>query len=136
MAFTLSYCDPLHPAPLELGAKEPEQILQFFRQVPWEAALAKLTDTPPEAVHCSASVDVKNSVTQEAVCISAVGEPADYAFHVFYIRPKRIRRFWGLYTEQQPAYMSELLDQPVDRAVHILHTLLRNDSAQLESLFG
>ncbi|WP_426491566.1 hypothetical protein [Hymenobacter sp. 102] len=136
MAFTLSYCDPLHPKARQLGAAEPEQILEFFRQVPWEAELPKLTVTPPDEVHWSASVEVKNTVTQEAVCISAVGEPADYAFHVFYIRPKRIRRFWGLYTEQQPAYMSELLEQPVDRAVHILHTLLRNDSAQLESLFG
>lgn len=136
MAFTLSYCEPLNHEALELGALEPEQILQFFRQVPWEAELTKMTATSPDEVHWSASVDVKNTVTQEVVSISAVGEPADHVFYIFYIRPKQVRRFWGLYTELQPAYMSELLDQPPEQALQILQALLRHEAAYLESVFG
>lgn len=136
MAFTLSYCDPLNPDALELGAAEPEQILQFFRQVPWEAELAKIIAAPSNKVHWSASVDVKNTVTQEVISISVVGEPADYVFYVFYIRPKRVRRFWGLYTEFRPTYTSDLLNQTPEQALQILQALLRHDTAHLEGLFG
>ncbi len=131
MTFSVSICDPLKPDIIELGSFEQEQIMVLFDRVPWTEYLAKMETAEAEGadIHFSPSFEIMNAENKHGLSISAVDATE---WMVFFIRPKTVKRFFGLFKTAHENYMTDLRGQTEKDVRDCLEALLRNDVQYLE----
>lgn len=124
--FRHSICEPLHPTVLEKGAIAKEQILPLLAAFPWRKYLLEMQQAEEQEIHFSPSLEVENKDKRQGIVISAVGEPDDFEFYIFYKRPK----------EGNPAFVSDLTEQTLEDAKTCIEALIEGDAAYLEEFFA
>ncbi|KUG07222.1 hypothetical protein [Solirubrum puertoriconensis] len=128
MRFRASFCDPFQPEIIELkGITTAAEALSFFQQVPWLNYLERMAGASHDAIFYAPSFEVENQANQHGLSISVAGEPQEYEFYVFYKRPKKVRKLFGLVEVLHPNYLSEIHGQTLQEAGEYLNALLRND---------
>lgn len=93
MSFHISFCNPLEPAIVELGIIDGDRVVDQFSSIRWESYLEEMKGKPQEEIFYSPSFEIENTENKNALSISAVGEPENYEFYIFYKRPKIIKSF-------------------------------------------
>lgn len=135
--FQLSICDPLQPKVVKMDFFEKDEIISFFSIYPWNDYLASMNNKPEEEVFYSPSIGFENIENEHAIEITAVGEPKDYIFYVFYKRPKmkETTYFLNHNDSEQEFELLDILDQSNDDVIKCLEAFIENDSEQLAILF-
>ncbi len=87
-------------------------------------------------IYYSPSLEIENKDTKHGLSISAVGDPKNYEFYIFYKRPKKVKIFFGLKEKINSNYMSDKTGQTKQDVLDCLNALLRNDTDYLSSKIG
>ena len=133
--FRHTICDPLQPAIIKRGKVKRDRLVALFEAHPWQTELAKLNGVPDEEIHYSPSIEFENVVTGRGMVLSAIGEPDDHRFHVFYKRPKERRLLFGLIKQIDREFTTELLDLSREEARTLLQALVDRNWTLLEEKF-
>ena len=96
MVLRASFCDPFNPTIIELGDIAESQIMHTFDKVPWVDYLTQMQTRGENEIYFSPSLGIENKATRSGQTISVVGNPEKYECCVFYKRPKKVARFFGL----------------------------------------
>ena len=107
MVFRASFCDPFNPTIIELGDIAESQIMHTFDKVPYVDYLIKMQTRGENKIHFSPSLEIENKATRSGLTVSAVGNPEKYEFYVFYKRPKKVARFFGLTSRMNNNYLAD-----------------------------
>lgn len=136
MNFRASFCDPFQKEIIELGDIAKEDIIDRFEKTPWSELLMRMTNANQNEIYYSPSLEVENTETKNGLTISAVGDPLDYEFYIFYKRPKKIKSFLGLKEKLNESYMSEKTGQTTQDVLDCLKALISNDTNYLSNKIG
>ena len=96
MKFSVSFCDPFKKDIVELGNIAQDKVFEIFEDIKWNSYLSKMKDVRDEYIYFSPSFEIENKENKNGLSISAVGEPDNFEFYIFYKRPKMIKSFFGL----------------------------------------
>ena len=133
--FRHTICDPLQPAVIKAGKVKRSRLVEIFEAHPWATELAKTVGVPEEELHFAPSIEFENLVTNRGMVISAVGDPDDHRFHVFYKRPQERRLLFGLIKQIDREYTTELLDRSREETRTLLQALVERDWTFLDEKF-
>jgi len=86
-----------------------------------------------EDIYFSPSFEIENKENKNGLSISAVGEPDNFKFYIFYKRPKMIKSFFGLLKKMKEDFLTDVTGQTKKDALDCLNALLKNDVALLEN---
>lgn len=132
MYFTVTFCDPFQKNIRCLGLLSKEDILSYFHAIDWMAYLAQMSGAKEE-IYFSPSLGIEDSDHKSSLSISAVGEPSEHEFYIFYQRPKFIKIASGEEVMVSPEHLSDCTGQTAQDALDCLHAFLQNDTAYLEA---
>ena len=82
------------------------------------------------------SFEVENKESKNGLAISAVGDPNNYEFYIFYKRPKNIKPYFGLKEKINENYSTDIQGQTKNDVLDCLKALIRNDTVYLENKVG
>jgi hypothetical protein len=136
MSFRASFCDPFNPQIIELGDIPKERIIEKFENIPWADFLRKMAATKQEDLFYSPSLEIENKETGHALSVSAVGEPNQYEFFIFYKRPKKVKIFFGLKEKIDENYVSDKTGQTKQDALDCLNALIQDNTEYLANKIG
>jgi hypothetical protein len=87
--FRYSFCFPFESEIIEKGEASKEKILEEVKSFPWQEELKKMVDDDDAEVFYSPSVEIENLDTKHSISVSAIGEPEDHEYMIFYNRPEQ-----------------------------------------------
>lgn len=128
--FRVSFCDPFKKDIVQMGYMEKDQIMQLFETIPWQEYLVKMDTAKESEFFYSPSLEIENMVNYNGLSISGVD---DNEWYVFFKRPKRVKKFFGLVERRNNNYLTEVHGQTKNDARRCLEALLRNDLSFLEN---
>ena len=133
MKFRASFCDPLKPDILELGDISQDTIIDHFEKINWNDYLQKMSTAKQDEIYYSPSFEVENKESKNGLAISAVGDPNNYEFYIFYKRPKNVKSFFVLKKKINENYSTDIQGQTKNDVLDCLKALLRNDTEFLSN---
>ncbi|HEV8503762.1 MAG TPA: hypothetical protein VGQ53_00115 [Chitinophagaceae bacterium] len=136
MNFRASFCDPLKPDIIELGAIHKDSIIDKFESIDWADYLRKMASVKENEIYYSPSLEIENRDTKHGLDISAVGDAKNYEFYIFYRRPKKVKTFLGLKEKLKDNYLSDKTGQTKQDVLDCLDALIRNDTDYLANKIG
>lgn len=136
MNFRASFCHPLQPHIIELGVIQMEDIVAKFETTPWADYLLQMQGKKEEDIYYSPSLEIENSDTRHGLSISAVGDPENYEFYIYYKRPKVVKSFFGLSKKLDENYLTEITGQTREDGLECLKALTASDVELLERKIG
>lgn len=136
MNFRASFCDPFKQDVIELGVIPKDKIIDKFENTPWSDFLTKMKSAKENEIFSSPSLEIENKDTKHGLNISAVGDPNNYDFYIFYKRPKNVKIFFGLKEKLKDDYMTDKTGQTKQDVLDCLNALLRNDTEFLSNKIG
>lgn len=136
MNFRASFCDPLEPQIIELGDIRKEKIIEQFESINWADYLQKMLGAEEDKIHYSPSLEIENKESLHGLSISAVGEPNNYEFYIFYKRPKKIKWLFGLKEKTRADYISDKTGQSRQDVIDCLNALVKDDTEFLANKIG
>ena len=136
MPFTVLMNGPLddevlHPVPIEKNS-----LVSKFESIDWAGMLGK--DDPGDEyddVYYTASLEITNDETAQYMDIHAFGNQHQYEFYITYLRPKKVKTFFGLKEKMDESYGTELTGQTRQDVIDCLQALSKNDTNFLEKKF-
>ena len=135
-AFKATFCDPLKPDIIELGDLSQDTIIDHFEKINWNDYLQKMITAKQDQIYYSPSFEIENKESKNGLAISAVGDPNNYEFYIFYKRPKNIKSFFGLKQKVNENYSTDIQGQTKNDVLDCLKALLKNDTAYLANKVG
>ena len=135
MGFRASFCGPVSPEITELGDISQFEIINKFESVAWDDYLRKMQGMTEEEIHYSPSLEIENKETKHGLAISAVGDPGNYEFYIFYKRPKKVKTL-GLISRTDNNYMTDKTGQTKQDVIDCLNALIRDDTDFLANKIG
>ena len=136
MNFRASFCDPLKPDIIELGDISQDTIIDHFEKINWNDYLQKMATAKQDEIYYSPSFEVENKESKNGLAISAVGDPGNYEFYIFYKRPKNVKSFFGLKEKVNENYSTDIQGQTKNDVIDCLKALLKNDTTYLANKVG
>ena len=133
MIFKHSFCDPFKEDIIVLEDLPAEKIAAAFDQVPWATYLQKMEAADERDIHFAPSFEIENKETGHGLSISAVGSAWDFEFYIFYTRPKRLKKFFGLISYMDENYVTDITGQTAKDAKQCLDALGTGDINFLEN---
>lgn len=132
MSYKCSICYP-DKSEIEYPDKifSAEQVRQLALKYPWQKELQKLKAIPYEKVNYNPSLDFINQLDNYSFCLTAEGEPEDFAFRVWYNRPIMKKVFFGLFGEKEKFEVIDKLFSKED-AYNLLDKYLIKDYQSVE----
>ncbi len=136
MSFRASFCDPFKPDIIELGTIQKGKVIEKFGSFAWDEFLRKMKAAKENEIYYSPSFEIENRDTKHGLSISAVGDPGNYEFYIFYQRPKKVKSLFGLLERMNEKYTSDKTGQTRQDAIDCINALLRNDTDFLVNKIG
>ena len=86
-------------------------------------------------IYFSPSLEVENKANKNGLTISAVGDPEDPEFYIFYKRPISVvkKQFFRKPQTVVEDYVSEITGQTKEDVIECLNALIKNDQEFLRS---
>lgn len=136
MNFRASFCDPFQKEIIELGSIAEDRIIEKFEGISWAELLRLMSDAKDEDIFYSPSLEIENKDTRHGLVFSAMGDPDNYSFDIFYKRPKKVKSFFGLSEKVKDDYLTDKSGLSKQDAIDCLNALLRNDTDFLANKIG
>jgi len=108
--------------------------MHTFDKVPWVDYLTQMQTRGENEIHFSPSLEIENKATRSGLTISVFGEPEKYEFYVFYKRPKKVARFFGLTSRMNNNYLTDAAGLTHQDARDCLQALLDGNDAWLDQI--
>ena len=131
MNFRGSFCHPLHKKVIDLGDIPVNKIIETFQKTDWKNYL-EMCEADPDHVEYSPSLEIENKDNKNGITLSAVGDPNNFEFYIFYQRPKEVKRFFGLSKSIDEKYMTDITGQNEQDALSCLNALIAGNLDFLE----
>ncbi|WP_202621785.1 hypothetical protein [Pontibacter russatus] len=131
--FRHSFCDPFKPDVIELGDVESKEIINRFEQMPWDEIISRMGKAKESDIHYSPSLEFEDKTTKHGITISAVGTSSLEEFYVFYKRPKRVKKFFGLIESDNPEYLTDVTGQTKEDVIDVLNAFINGKYDFLDS---
>ncbi len=131
--FRYSICKPTNPNIIEKGKIDSREIMNIFHNFPWKKHLDNAEKS--DNIYYSPSLEFENISNKNGLAISAVGNPENFEFYVFFKRPKMKKTWFGLSEKMDNNYTSELLNLTKNTTIEILQALTDNRLNFLEQKF-
>jgi hypothetical protein len=136
MNFRASFCDPFQKDIIELGSISRDSIVDKFEKTRWADILRQMSRAKEDDIHYSPSLEIENKDNKHGLAISAVGDPNNFEFYIFYKRPKNIKSFFGLREKTNENYTTDKTGQTKQDVIDCLNALIKNDTEFLENKLG
>lgn len=136
MNFRASFCDPFQKDIIELGTISNDSVLDKFEKTPWADILRQMSHAREDEIHYSPSLEIENKDNKHGLAISAVGDPDNFEFYIFYKRPKNVKSFFGLRKKTDENYTTDKTGQTKQDVLDCLNALLKNDTEFLANKIG
>ncbi len=136
MNFRASFCDPFQKDIAEFGSISEDGILHKFEKTPWTDILRQMSNAKDEEIHYSPSLEIENKDNKHGLAISAVGDPDNFEFYIFYKRPKNVKSFFGHREKTNENYTTDKTGQTKQDVIDCLNALLKNDTEFLANKIG
>ena len=136
MNFSASFCDPFKKDIIELGDISKDSIIEKFEKTAWSDFLMRMANVNEDEIYYSPSLEIENKETKNALAISAVGDPNNYEFYIFYKRPKKVKSFLGLKEKINENYTTNQTGQTKQDVLDCLKALMKNDTEYLSNKIG
>ena len=136
MKLRASFCDPFSADILQLGEFDGEKIIETFESIDWPDYLKRMMSAKEGEIHYSPSLEVEKTEIRHGLSISAVGEPENYEFYIFYCRPKKVKSFFGLREKVTDKYLTDVTGQTRQDVIDCLNALIENNTQFLEDKMG
>jgi len=133
--FRYSICEPLNPDIIEKGKLDEEMIIKTFKEFPWKKYLTDMIKANDKDIQYSPSIEFENKSNKNGITISAVGNPDDFEFYIFYKRPKKKKHLFGLLESKVQNHLSEITGQTEDDVIDCLNALIQGELNFLENKF-
>ena len=115
-----------------MGDIAADKVIDTFKNTGWKDYLVQAENSPDDLCY-SPSLEIENKDNKHGITISAIGQPNNISYFIFYKRPKEVSRFFGLYKNTDQNYSTEISDQTEKDALDCLNALLKNDLQFLEN---
>ena len=129
--FRYSICEPLNPKVIEKGMIAPDSVIGLFNDFQWDYYLKQIevAETRKMDIYFSPSLEVENKANKNGLTISAVGDPEDPEFYIFYKRPISVvkKQFFRKPQTVVGDYVSEITGQTKEDVIECLNALIKND---------
>lgn len=132
MKYRGSICEPFNKNIIEIGEIPESKVIETFENFKWTEYLKEMQIKPENEVCFSPSLEIENIENKNGLTISAVGEPGNFEFYIFYKRPKEVKQLFGLIKRSVPNFDSIITGQTKKDVLLCLHALLKSDLAFLE----
>jgi hypothetical protein len=132
MSFKASFCHPLKKDVIDMGNVPNDKVIDTFKNTDWKECLVQAENFAGDPYY-SPSLEIENTDNKNSLEISAVGEPDDFCFYVFYKRPKEVSGLFGLSKKMDENYVTDITDQNEQDVLACLNALLKNDLLFLEN---
>jgi hypothetical protein len=136
MNFRASFCDPFQKDIIGPGNIPKENIISKFENTDWSDYLYKMQNANQDEIYFSPSLEIENKDIKHVLTISAVGDPDNFEFYIFYKRPKIKKTFFGLKEKEVNDYSTDITGQTKQDVIDCLNALLNNDSDYLANKIG
>lgn len=136
MNFRASFCDPFQQEIIELGSISKDSIIDKFEKTNWQDYLRRMGNAKEDEIHYSPSLEIENKDNNHGLSISAVGDPENFEFYIFYKRPKTVKSFFGLREKLNNDYTSDKTGQTKQDVLDCLNALIKNDTDFLANKIG
>lgn len=123
--FNYGFHEPLNPNFVEKGTIDKKDIIKIFEDFPWNMYLTQIVNAKGNEIHYSPSLFFENTSNKHGIELSAVGNPNNYIFYIFYVRPKN----------GDEKYFSDALNQSKEDGIACLNALINGDLDFLEKKF-
>lgn len=127
MSFNVSFCNPFQKEIIELGIISKDDIIKKFEETAWNDMLRQMGATNENEIFYSPSLQIENKETKHSLEISAVGEPDNFEFYIFYKRPIKIKSFLGFREKMNEEYTTDLAGQTHQDVIKCLTALINNN---------
>ena len=123
--FRYSICEPLNPKVIEKGMIAPDSVIGLFNDL----KQIEVAETRKMDIYFSPSLEVENKANKNGLTISAVGDPEDPEFYIFYKRPISVvkKQFFRKPQTVVEDYVSEITGQTKEDVIECLNALIKND---------
>lgn len=133
---TKTITDPLSPDIQQAGEVQPESLIESFTNFPWAEFANKMKCADEKDICYSPSLGFQNTTTNHKIEISYVGFENDkVTFYLFYVRPKEVKKLFGLKAVMKQEFVSDLLDQNEDDCIKLINHFAKDDYSSIESMF-
>ena len=136
MNFRTSFCDPFQKDIIEFGNIPKDSILDKFEKTPWADILRQMSYAKEDEIYFSPSLEIENKDNRHGLSISAVGDPDNFEFYIFYKRPKNKKSFFGLKEKTNENYTTDKTGQNKQDVLDCLNALFRDDTEFLANKIG
>lgn len=134
--FTHTKCDPEIPDVVNLGAVPNDDLSKTFEQFPWNELIAKMKALPKDKVCFSPSLGFQLPSADQKIEISYVeSRGTEHFFYLFYIRPKEVKKLFGLVKHMNTEFTSDILDQKIDDCLKLIELFTKQDFDAIEQMF-
>ncbi|WP_299702889.1 hypothetical protein [uncultured Pontibacter sp.] len=123
-SFRHSFCDPFKPEIIELGDVETQEIVKRFEQLPWDEIIAKMAGVDDSEIHFSPSLEFEDKITKHGLSISGIGDKRLEEFYLFYKRPKKVKKLFGLIEKDDPEFITDVTGQSKEDVIEALDALI------------
>jgi hypothetical protein len=130
MKFNLSFCNPFSPIIENWGLKNDSEIIDCFKNIPWEDFLDRMVKVDKDKLAYSPSLEIEDTSTKHGISISALG---DGMWLVFYKRPKLVSKWFGLTQVLDENYYTEKEVGNQEQVIEFIQALLENNLSHLEN---
>ena len=134
--FTHTKCDPGIPDVVNLGPVPNNDLSKTFEQFPWDELIAKMKALPKDKVCYSPSLGFQLPSENRKIEISYVEDKGgEHIFYLFFIRPKKVKKLFGLITHTETEFTSDILDQNIDACLELIDLFAKQNYDAIEQMF-
>lgn len=136
MNLRASFCDPFSRDIIELGPIDKDEVIQKFESIYWQDYLRRMQSAKESEIHFSPSLEIQNADTRHGLDISAVGEPDNFEFYIFYKRPKKVKGFLRFRDTIDENYLTDKTGQTRQDVIDCLRALINDDTDFIANKIG
>ena len=131
MNFRASFCDPFKKDIIEMGPIQKGNIVETFESIQWSEFLQKMRVENEKNIYFSPSLEIENTDNKNGLSISAVGDPDNIEWYIFFKRPREVKLL-GLFKRINKNYITDITGQTKQDALDCLNALINNDLQFIE----
>jgi hypothetical protein len=130
MEFRASFCDPFKKDIIELGTIDKDKIMAKFESIDWVDYLKRVETAGENEIYYSPSLEIENKTNKNGLVVTAI-DGAEW--YIFFKRPKRVKKIFGLYEKLNENYLTDVTGQTAQDVRDCLMALINNDLQSLEN---
>lgn len=133
MNFDLYFLDPYDPNIQKLGNFHRDEVLKQFEKYDWNDYLVKMDSPHSPKTYYSPSFQIYEPNSKYGLTVSLI---EDKCWYVFFMRPKLVKRFFGLSEKMKEKYITDIRDKSEKEVREYMNAFINGQFSYIRHLFG